>query len=107
MIWDIALRGFEANPILGYGVTFLDDVYRTRFGLSEYAAAGQAHDQFLQAIGQSGPVGVVALAILMTCLLMASVKRWSQTHGLSLALFVIIFLRCMTETPLRPTGLDR
>ncbi len=102
-IWAAALRGFQMNPAFGYGPTLLDEEFRNHY-LPNFEAAAQAHNQMIQTLGGEGLVGLTALAILMLVLLVAAVRSYSATGGLSVALLVFLAVRFVTETPLRPSG---
>lgn len=104
-IWRAALRGYDANPIFGWGPNLLDENYRARW-LPNFDAAGQAHNQVVQSISGEGLVGLVGLLILITTLAVASLYAWRSTSGLAAAYVALLITRMATETPLRPSSLN-
>lgn len=97
-IWAVTLEEFVKHPLFGYGPELWGQEYRFQKGI---LAAGQAHNQFVQTLGESGLVGFVLLMAYLGILLKLSLASFRGTRGLSLALFLLIFMRCMTEAPLR------
>ena len=97
-IWIVTLDEFAKHPLFGYGPELWGREYRFQKGM---LAAGQAHNQFVQTLGESGLVGFVLLMTYLGILLKLSLASFRGTRGLSLALFLLIFMRCMTEAPLR------
>ncbi|WP_087873007.1 O-antigen ligase family protein [Arthrobacter globiformis] len=102
-IWDAALAGFRQSPWFGYGPSLLDEQYRQLY-LPNFDAAAQAHNQWYQSLGGAGIVGAAALIILLLTLASYAFKARVHTSGLSLALLVVLLVRCVSETPLRPVG---
>jgi O-antigen ligase len=102
-IWAAALYGFQLSPIFGYGPTLLSADYRGLY-LQNFEAAGQAHNQWVQTLGGEGMVGAASLVILALVLIMAAAHTKHSTSGLSVALVAFLVIRCVTETPLRPSG---
>jgi O-antigen ligase len=97
-VWEITLNEWKANPIFGYGPTLWDVEFRITRGL---LATGHAHNQFLQTLGESGVLGVVALAAYMAVLLRYAAKHAVASKGVTLALVVVLIVRCITEAPFR------
>jgi O-antigen ligase len=62
--------------------------------------AFSAHNQFLQSLAGAGLVGVISLIVYLSFLLTYSIRSAKRTKGLTLALFAMMFMRCITETPL-------
>ncbi len=104
-IWEAALQGFYLNPTFGYGPSFLDLEYRTRY-LGEFDAAAQAHNQFIQTLGQNGLIGLSALLALYVIGARRALTMATASSGLSLALMALLLVRSMTETPLRVGGVE-
>jgi O-antigen ligase len=102
-IWDAAMMGFAQYPIFGYGPDLLGPGFRDLY-LPNFDAAGQAHNQFVQSLAGAGIVGLAALLVLFTVLILRSVKLRGLGDSTPLALVVALAIRSMTETPLRPTG---
>jgi hypothetical protein len=101
-IWAAALKGFEQFPLLGYGPSLLDDAYRARY-LPGFDAAAQAHNQFVQTLGEAGLVGLAVLMVVLV-LMVKEGRKVRPVSSVPLALVILVLARCVTETPLRPTG---
>lgn len=97
-IWADTLAEFERYPLFGYGPRLWGQEYRIQMGK---VYAGQAHNQFIQTLGESGLVGFILLLGYMGVLLRLALRTFSVSQGLSLTLFVLILIRCVTEAPLR------
>lgn len=102
-IWEAALFGFQQGPFFGYGPTLLGLEFRNVY-LPGFDAAAQAHNQWVQSLGGEGVVGTVALALLVLVLVTAAFRTKGITSGLSVGLVAFLLVRCITETPLRPSG---
>lgn len=100
-IWAIAAEEWRNHPVFGYGLTLWDALYRARVDLPN---ATHAHNQFMDDAARSGTVGVVALVIYATTLLVLSVRYARVTAGLSIALFLSLALRAISEVPLTLLG---
>lgn len=98
MIWDITLAEWDKNPLFGYGPTIWYPEFRAKYGL---LVVGQAHNQFIQALGESGIIGLLGLVIYILFLLKIALSTAAFSHGFSLALLAIPLLRTWTETPFR------
>jgi O-antigen ligase len=97
----IAYDEFQRSPIFGYGPNLWDKSYRLAIGLPN---ATHAHNQFMDTLSRSGLVGVTALAAYALLLLGMSLRYARATAGLSLALFMALFLRAISEVPLLMFG---
>lgn len=97
-IWADTLAEFERYPLFGYGPDLWGIEYRMRLGK---LFAGQAHNQFIQTLGESGLVGFILLLTYLGVLLRLALSSFRASRGLSLALYVLILVRCITEAPLR------
>lgn len=101
-IWDTALWAYSEYPVFGWGPTVLGDDFRDRFLLAD--GAGQAHNQFIQSMAESGTVGLLALIIFLAVIGWRAWKSRTLDAGLALALFAVLLAQCVTETPFRPSG---
>ena len=77
------------------------------WGAEHRAALGMpfafsAHNQFLQSMSAAGTLGLLSLLAYLMILAYRCKVCADATNGVSMALFVIVFLRCMTETPFAP-----
>lgn len=102
-IWEISWNEFVKSPIFGYGPAIWDIEYRIQHKI---LAAGQAHNQFFQTIGQAGGLGILTMLVYVGLLGRNCVRAWKSTLGLSVVLFVGLLVRCFSESPLRMAGLD-
>jgi exopolysaccharide production protein ExoQ len=96
-IWEVTLREWESSPVFGYGPSLWDMEFRVTQGLF----AGHAHNQFLQTLGEAGLVGLSALVLYMILLLYFAWRHAEESRGVTLALAVVLLVRCMTEAPFR------
>ena len=62
--------------------------------------ATDAHNQLLDTLARSGTVGAAGLVFYALTLLVLSVRYAKSTQGLSLALFLALALRSVSEVPL-------
>jgi O-antigen ligase len=98
-IWDYTIEVWSANPIFGYGQGLWHD--NLEFALRYHWSPGQAHNQLFQTLGESGLVGVTGLLIFCVILAYYSLRNARSTEGVSLAFFVVLLGRSVTEAPLR------
>jgi O-antigen ligase len=96
-IWEASLSEWVANPWFGYGPGLWGLEHRLSVGLP---AVTSAHNQFLQTLSGAGNIGVAGLLVYLAVLARWSARAAGQTKGVSLALYVLILVRCLTETPL-------
>jgi len=101
LIWGLALQEWMNNPLFGYGVTMWDDAYRMRIGLDH---AVSAHNQFLQSLSVAGVMGLIGLLVYLGGLLLYAINARRGSRGLSVVLFIVLLVRCLTETPLAFDG---
>lgn len=97
-VWADTLAEFERYPVFGYGPSLWGLEYRIKAGK---LAAGQAHNQFIQTLGESGLVGLILLLAYLGVLLRLTLMSFRASRGFSLALYVLLLVRCITEAPLR------
>jgi len=100
-IWAIAMEEWQASPIFGYGPGLFDDDFRQSIAMPN---ATNAHNQFLDTLARSGVVGASCLVIYAGVLLVLSLMYARRTGGLSLALFVALAVRSVSEVPLSLFG---
>jgi exopolysaccharide production protein ExoQ len=104
-VWDVTIDVWEENRVFGYGPTIWSTDFRAKYG-EFFAFAGQAHNQFVQSLGESGLVGLGALIFYILCMLLVAVRTAEGTRGLSLACFALVAVRLMTEAALRTYRVD-
>ena len=96
-IWAIAYEEWQRNPIFGYGTTLWDANFRMSIRMPN---ATTAHNQFMDSLSRSGTVGAVTLVFYALVLLVQSVRYARVSGGLTLALFVTLAMRSISEVPL-------
>ncbi|HET7482563.1 MAG TPA: O-antigen ligase family protein [Actinomycetota bacterium] len=104
-VWDETLKVWQDNPWFGYGPTLWSEQFRAQYGQA-FAFAGQAHNQFIQSLGESGLVGLAGLIVYVLAMLYAAVKSAPRTGGLTMALFSLLAIRLVTEAALRTYRID-
>jgi len=97
LIWTLALQEWIRNPLFGYGLPMWNDAYRMQIGM-DYAVS--AHNQFLQSLSVAGATGLVGLLVYLGTLLLYAINARHGSRGLSVALLIVMLVRCVTETPL-------
>ena len=100
-IWAIAYSEWERNPVFGYGPFIWDVDFRKLIGMP-YATS--AHNQFMDTLSRSGSVGTATLVIYAVVLLVLSVRYNRASGGMTLALFLALALRSVSEVPLMLFG---
>lgn len=96
-IWSAALAAWRDNPLFGYGPAAWGAEHRFYLGMP---FAFSAHNQFLQALSSAGLFGLLSLVAYFLLLAIGAWRARKPTEGVSLALFSILFVRSLTETPL-------
>jgi len=96
-VWSITLALWRQNPFFGYGPGLWDLEFRMQFS----PPAGHAHNQFVQTLGEAGLLGLTALAVYLLVLLRFSIKFAQATRGATVALYLLLLIRCFTEAPFR------
>lgn len=100
-IWAIAYAEWQRNPLFGYGPTLWDASFRASIGMP---SATHAHNQFMDTLSRAGSVGASVLTLYALVLLVLSLRYARASGGLSLALFVALALRSVSEVPLNLMG---
>lgn len=96
-IWAVALEDWARHPILGYGTNLFDEAYR---GAVQMPYANDAHNQFIDTLARSGLVGAAGLVLYVTVLLALSLKYARGSGGLSVAVFLAVIIRSVSQVPL-------
>jgi len=100
-IWAIAYQEWLRNPVFGYGPTLWNEDFRTLIGMPN---ASHGHNQFMDTLARSGSVGATALVLYALVLLVVSIRYIRVSGGLTLALFLALALRSVSEVPLLMFG---
>lgn len=95
-IWAVAIETWAQSPWFGYGPLAWGPEHRLRIGMP---FAFSAHNQFLESLSSAGLIGVASLLAYLTILGRAAWRGRLATRGVSLALFVLLLARSMTEAP--------
>ena len=104
-VWAATIHTFFQNPWFGYGPTLWSIQYRQNLGLVGFSWAGMAHDQYVQALGQTGIIGSLGLVLLLGSLLVVCWEARKFDGGIRLALMVAILMSMITEVPFTPAGI--
>lgn len=92
-IWSYAFEAFKTNPLVGYGPNVFSLSFRTAINLP---AAGQAHNQFLQTLAETGLLGAVLLSAYLAAMVWTG---WR--YPVPFAAVVVLLVDMMVESPLR------
>lgn len=98
VIWSLAVQEWMRNPLFGYGISMWDEAYRMQIGMDH---AVSAHNQFLQTLSVAGTMGLIGLVVYLWTLVRYAISAARPSQGLSIALVILVLLRCVTETPLQ------
>lgn len=101
LIWSIAESEWLRSPVFGYGPTIWDADFRAAIGMSN---ATSGHNQFMDTLSRSGAVGATALVLYSLVLLVMSVRYTRASGGMTLALFMALAIRSVSEVPLMLFG---
>ena len=96
-IWAIAYEEWRRNPVFGYGPLIWESDFRIAIAMPN---ATHAHNQFMDTLSRSGSVGAAALVLYAVMLLVLSVRYVRESKGLTLALFILLAIRSISEVPL-------
>jgi hypothetical protein len=98
-VWSVTLQQWRHDPLVGYGPTLWSPQFRAAQGLTDLSYAGQAHNQFIDALGGAGLVGLTAL--LAFCFGIARIGWRRCDSGLTLALGLATLFVMSTESMLQ------
>jgi O-antigen ligase len=96
-IWAVAREEWQQSPVFGYGPNLWDDAFRASIHMPN---ATNAHNQFMDTLARSGDVGAAALVLYGLVLLVLSLRYARVTGGFSIALFIALALRSVSEVPM-------
>jgi O-antigen ligase len=100
LVWALTIHQWRLNPLVGYGPTLWSAAYRLSHGVSNLTWVGMAHNQFIQTLGESGLVGLLALTAFVLALLGWAWRGRSADRGLALSLVLALLIIMITEAPL-------
>lgn len=101
VIWAAAYEEWLRNPLFGYGPSFLNVNYRLGIGLP---SATHGHNQYMDLLPRAGLAGAIPLTFYLIALMTLSLRHAVASRGLTLALFIAIGLRAVSEVPLMLNG---
>lgn len=101
IIWTVAYEEWLRHPLFGYGPNFLNGPYRLSIGLPN---ATHGHNQYMDLLPRAGLAGAIPLTAYLIALLTLSLRHAVASRGLTLALFIAIGLRAVSEVPLTLKG---
>jgi O-antigen ligase len=105
-IWADTMLIWKRFPWFGYGPDLWSVDQRLAFGGIAYVWVGQAHNQFLQTLAETGLIGMSLFVFYVLCLIIHAAKTRISTNGVSAGLVVMMLLRSLTETPFRIYGVN-
>ena len=97
-IWTITIGEFLKNPLFGYGPTIWSMEYRSLKGM---LYVGQAHNQYIQTLGQAGLIGILFLINYIYRLLKLNITKKNVMKPLASALVFALLTRGFSESPMR------
>jgi O-antigen ligase len=101
-IWQVTFDEFMRSPLIGYGPSIWDLPFRYEHRMLH---VGQAHNQFIQTLGQAGLLGLGALLLHLSYVSRALLRNWIVMQGLGVVLLLVLLARCMAESPMRMGGI--
>ncbi len=102
-VWQITLETWLEQPLFGYGPNLWNLFFRQDFG---FLWAGQAHNQFLQTLGESGLIGLAALLFYLYAYIRSGSLGLVQTHFATFGILMAVVVRSFVESPFRTYSLD-
>lgn len=100
-IWELTLDAWRENRLFGYGLGLWGPQFRAQYGMPH---VGQAHNQFLQTLGDAGIAGLVLLLGYLGVYLTVALKHFFPSRGIVLTLLAMLGIQFITEAPLGATG---
>lgn len=101
VIWAVAYDEWMRHPLFGYGPSFLDNAYRHSVGL---LSATHGHNQYMDLLPRAGLVGAIPLTFYLIAMLGLAWRHAGASRGLTLAFFLALALRAISEVPLTLSG---
>jgi O-antigen ligase len=104
-LWQATMKEWRSNPAFGYGPGLWSPDHRREHG-QRFNWAGQAHNQLVQTLGDSGILGLVGLLSYLALLIWTALVTSARSRGLTGALVALLIVRMISESSLRNPGLD-
>jgi O-antigen ligase len=95
-IWQVAVDQSERNLLFGYGPTVFSPAFRA---VHVTYGAGQAHGQVPQSMAEAGLLGLSALLLLWTALVVLAAR--SEHRRVLLPVVAIVLIHSISESPFR------
>jgi exopolysaccharide production protein ExoQ len=102
-IWQITIDTWLNNPIFGYGPNLWNLTFRQGYG---YLWAGQAHNQFLQTLGESGLFGICALLVYFVVITKVGSKFAFASFFSTFGIVIALVIRSFFESPFSIYNID-
>lgn len=99
-IWEATLEVWQSDPLIGYGPYLWDDPMDRRFAGRVGFPPGHAHNQLIQALGEAGVIGGLALVVALVGLARAARRGDHVTGGATGAIFLVLAITCVTGVPI-------
>ncbi len=96
-VWKITLAIWRENYLFGYGPDLWDVEMARRYVPALGWAPAQAHNQFVQTLGEAGLVGFTGLVVYLMTLIWFGVRLRRVSEGPSFLLVTILLLRSLTD----------
>lgn len=95
-LWALGLERWQDSPWFGAG----SGVFRDIAERTGQEWAGQAHNAYVSALAEHGVVGLFAVLGYLVAIGVVSWRHARATRNASFALFAVLLVRTITETPL-------
>jgi O-antigen ligase len=95
-LWADGMEAFRERPLVGAGYEY----FRRQAAITGQAWAGQAHNQAVQALTETGLLGFLGLVAYVIALCRYAWLLRDRSRFASVALLAMLLLRCITEVPL-------
>lgn len=102
-VWQVTLDTWLENPLFGYGPNLWNLFFRQDYG---FLWAGQAHNQYLQTLGESGLLGLSALLVYLFAIIRAGSRGLAATRFATFGILIALVVRSFVESPFRTYSLD-
>jgi len=99
-IWDFVLALWRENPWFGYGPRLLTDQTREELELLHGFSPYQAHNQWVQILGEAGLAGLAGQLLHVGVLTWFALRYGQATGGASVLLLLVFLIRSVTEQTL-------
>jgi O-antigen ligase len=102
-VWQVTLETWLEHPLFGYGPNLWSLFFRQDYG---FLWAGQAHNQFLQTLGESGLIGLASLLFYLFAIIRTGSMGLAPTRFATFGILIALLVRSFVESPFRAYSLD-